>query len=89
MFVTLNCAFRYGREDLDVLGLSFRKDLFARTIEVFPPAETDQNPLSQLQDRLMTKLGQNAYPFTFTVRLATHFYLSGGYNTKFDRCNNV
>lgn len=88
MFVTLNCAFRYGREDLDVLGLSFRKDLFARTIEVFPAAAKDQKPLSQLQDRLLTKLGQNAHPFTFTVRPATLFYLSRGYNTKFDRDNN-
>ena len=24
---TLTCAFRYGREDLDVLGLTFRKEL--------------------------------------------------------------
>ncbi|KAL8220529.1 UNVERIFIED_CONTAM: Beta-arrestin-2 [Gekko kuhli] len=28
VFVMLMCAFRYGCEDLDVLGLSFRKDLF-------------------------------------------------------------
>uniref|UniRef100_H3CEK1 Arrestin beta 2 n=1 Tax=Tetraodon nigroviridis TaxID=99883 RepID=H3CEK1_TETNG len=66
VFVTLNCAFRYGQEDLDVLGLSFRKDLFAKTIEVFPPAEKDQKP-ANLQNRLLTKLGQNAYPFTFTI----------------------
>ena len=26
VFVKLECAFRYGREDLDVLGLVFRKD---------------------------------------------------------------
>lgn len=89
MFVTLNCAFRYGREDLDVLGLSFRKDLFARTIEIFPPVEKDQKVLSQLQDRLLTKLGQNAYPFTFTVRSVTLLCFSGGYHTKFERCNNV
>ncbi|EPY84367.1 beta-arrestin-2 [Camelus ferus] len=37
VFVTLTCAFRYGREDLDVLGLSFRKDLFIATYQAFPP----------------------------------------------------
>lgn len=71
MFVTLNCAFRYGREDIDVLGLSLRKDLFVSTIQVFPPVEEVQKDLSQLQERLLTKLGQNAHPFTFTVRPAT------------------
>ncbi|KAK5893841.1 hypothetical protein CgunFtcFv8_006675 [Champsocephalus gunnari] len=33
VFVTLTCAFRYGREDLDVLGLSFRKDLYERLLK--------------------------------------------------------
>lgn len=27
-------AFRYGREDLDVLGLTFRKDLFLASLQV-------------------------------------------------------
>ena len=27
-------AFRYGREDLDVLGLTFRKDLFLASTQV-------------------------------------------------------
>jgi len=27
-------AFRYGREDLDVLGLTFRKDLFLASMQV-------------------------------------------------------
>ena len=29
-------AFRYGREDLDVLGLTFRKDLFLASCQVGP-----------------------------------------------------
>lgn len=33
----LLAAFRYGREDLDVLGLTFRKDLISQTFQVkFP-----------------------------------------------------
>lgn len=30
-------AFRYGREDLDVLGLTFRKDLFLSAEQLYPP----------------------------------------------------
>ncbi|XP_072318254.1 beta-arrestin-1-like [Eucyclogobius newberryi] len=43
VFVTLTCAFRYGREDLDVLGLTFRKDLFVANIQVFP----EENPAQE------------------------------------------
>uniref|UniRef100_A0A8C4F276 Arrestin, beta 2b n=1 Tax=Dicentrarchus labrax TaxID=13489 RepID=A0A8C4F276_DICLA len=67
VFVTLTCAFRYGREDLDVLGLSFRKDLYISTVQAFPPLQQEKKPLSRLQERLLKKLGQNAYPFNFTI----------------------
>uniref|UniRef100_A0A8C6ZRI2 Beta-arrestin-1 n=1 Tax=Nothoprocta perdicaria TaxID=30464 RepID=A0A8C6ZRI2_NOTPE len=67
MFVTLTCAFRYGREDLDVLGLTFRKDLFVANAQAFPPAPEDRKPLTRLQERLIKKLGEHAYPFTFEI----------------------
>uniref|UniRef100_A0AAR2LRH2 Arrestin C-terminal-like domain-containing protein n=1 Tax=Pygocentrus nattereri TaxID=42514 RepID=A0AAR2LRH2_PYGNA len=66
VFVTLTCAFRYGREDLDVLGLSFRKDLYISTFQAFPPLPEERKPLSRLQERLLKKLGQHAHPFNFT-----------------------
>lgn len=68
VFVTLTCAFRYGREDLDVLGLTFRKDLFVANIQAFPPVPEDKKSLTRLQERLIKKLGEHAYPFTFEVR---------------------
>ncbi|XP_056103784.1 arrestin, beta 2a isoform X1 [Rhinichthys klamathensis goyatoka] len=67
VFVTLTCAFRYGREDLDVLGLSFRKDLYIFTFQAYPPIPEESKPHSRLQERLLKKLGQNAYPFHFTI----------------------
>ncbi|XP_072254678.1 beta-arrestin-1-like [Pyxicephalus adspersus] len=67
VFVTLTCAFRYGREDLDVLGLTFRKDLFVANIQAFPPVPEEKKPLTRLQERLIKKLGEHAYPFTFEV----------------------
>lgn len=74
MYVTLTCAFRYGRDDLDVIGLTFRKDLYVLTTQIFPPVP-DQAPktLTPLQDKLMKKLGENAYPFTFEVGAAQAF----------------
>ncbi|XP_054838803.1 beta-arrestin-2-like [Eublepharis macularius] len=67
VFVTLTCAFRYGREDLDVLGLSFRKDLFLASWQAFPPTEDAPEPLTCLQERLLRKLGTNAHPFSFII----------------------
>ncbi|XP_041094360.1 arrestin red cell-like [Polyodon spathula] len=67
VFVTLTCAFRYGREDLDVLGLSFRKDLYISTFQAFPPLPDEKKPLSRLQERLIKKLGEQAYPFYFVI----------------------
>jgi beta-arrestin len=59
-------AFRYGREDLDVLGLTFRKDLFIAQQQVYPQLEPPKQ-LTHLQQRLLRKLGPNAYPFFFQV----------------------
>uniref|UniRef100_A0A6Q2WZX0 Beta-arrestin-1 n=1 Tax=Esox lucius TaxID=8010 RepID=A0A6Q2WZX0_ESOLU len=69
VFVTLTCAFRYGREDLDVLGLTFRKDLFVANIQAFPPVPEDKKSLTRLQERLIKKLGEHAHPFTFEIPL--------------------
>ena len=42
-------AFRYGREDLDVLGLAFRKDLYLASAQIYPLQEDTKRPLSRLQ----------------------------------------
>ncbi|XP_006527933.1 arrestin-C isoform X11 [Mus musculus] len=68
VFVRLTCAFRYGRDDLDVIGLTFRKDLYVQTKQVAPAEPTSiQGPLTALQERLLHKLGVNAYPFTLQM----------------------
>ncbi|XP_030312145.1 S-arrestin [Calypte anna] len=65
VYVSLTCAFRYGREDIDVMGLTFRRDLFFSRVQVYPPADKPGS-LSHLQESLLKKLGKNAYPFFFT-----------------------
>ena len=36
-------------------------------LKVFPPDESKKRPLTRLQERLKKKLGDNAYPFWFTI----------------------
>ncbi|XP_077205424.1 S-arrestin [Paroedura picta] len=65
VYVTLTCAFRYGQEDIDIMGLTFRKDLYFSRTQVYPSLEK-QRPSSDLQTCLLSKLGENAYPFFLT-----------------------
>ena len=64
VFGQLVCSFRYGREDEEVMGLSFQKDLFLASEQIFPPKEVET---TKLQERLIKKLGGNAFPFTFKM----------------------
>lgn len=43
-------AFRYGREDLDVLGLTFRKDLYLAAEQIYPQENTgNKRAVTRLQ----------------------------------------
>jgi len=66
VFGNVLAAFRYGREDLDVLGLTFRKDLYLAQEQIYPQLNKDR-PLTRLQERLIKKLGNYAFPFYFEV----------------------
>lgn len=68
VFAYVLAAFRYGREDLDVLGLIFRKDLFLATAQIYPEEPgAEKRKLTCLQERLIKKLGSDAYPFHFEL----------------------
>ncbi|XP_051234144.1 S-arrestin a [Dicentrarchus labrax] len=65
-FVTLSCIFRYGRDDMDVMGISFRRELYMSTRQVYPPLQDrDKGVHTRMQAKLLRKLGDNAYPFFF------------------------
>uniref|UniRef100_A0A452DJ49 S-arrestin n=1 Tax=Bos taurus TaxID=9913 RepID=A0A452DJ49_BOVIN len=66
VYVSLTCAFRYGQEDIDVMGLSFRRDLYFSQVQVFPPVGAS-GATTRLQESLIKKLGANTYPFLLTV----------------------
>ncbi|KAG8194551.1 hypothetical protein JTE90_013298 [Oedothorax gibbosus] len=67
VFCHVLAAFQYGRDDLDVLGLKWRKELFLSSMQVYPPLEENKHPLTRLQQRLIKKLGSDAYPFFFEL----------------------
>ncbi|KAM4556194.1 S-arrestin a isoform 2-T5 [Fundulus diaphanus] len=66
VFVTLSCTFRYGRDDMDVMGVAFRRELYLSTRQVYPPLQDrDKGVHTKVQAKLLRKLGSNAYPFFF------------------------
>nr|XP_057942740.1 beta-arrestin-1-like [Doryrhamphus excisus] len=65
VFVQLACAFRYGSDDLDVMGLCFRKDIWIQHVQIYP--EDHKPTLTAMHDTLMKKAGDNSYPFTFEI----------------------
>ncbi|XP_043991201.1 S-arrestin a isoform X4 [Gambusia affinis] len=66
VFVTLSCIFRYGRDDMDVIGIAFRRELYLSTRQVYPPLQDrDKAVHTKVQAKLLRKLGNNAYPFFF------------------------
>ncbi|KAL0274256.1 UNVERIFIED_CONTAM: hypothetical protein PYX00_006724 [Menopon gallinae] len=67
IFVQVVCSFRYGREEDEVMGLTFQKDLYLASGQVYPPPEKREDNLTKLQERLIAKLGPHSYPFTFKI----------------------
>ncbi|XP_078119893.1 S-arrestin a [Sander vitreus] len=66
VFVTLSCTFRYGRDDVDVMGIAFRRELYLSTRQVYPPLQDlEKGVHTKMQAKLLHKLGNNAYPFFF------------------------
>uniref|UniRef100_A0A3B5AZL5 Arrestin-C n=1 Tax=Stegastes partitus TaxID=144197 RepID=A0A3B5AZL5_9TELE len=65
VFVQLACAFRYGSDDLDVMGLCFRKDIWIHYVQIYPDAE--KPALTAMHETLLKKAGDNAHPFSFEI----------------------
>ncbi|KAM3866126.1 S-arrestin a [Diretmus argenteus] len=65
-YVTLSCTFRYGQDDEEVIGVSFKREIYLCTRQVYPPLQDrEQGVHTKTQSRLLRKLGNNAYPFFF------------------------
>uniref|UniRef100_A0A4W3I1Q5 S-arrestin n=1 Tax=Callorhinchus milii TaxID=7868 RepID=A0A4W3I1Q5_CALMI len=73
IYCRLSCIFHYGKEDMDVIGHPFSRDLYVSTIQIYPPTEETAHPLTKLQERLLKKVGDKAYPFCFQVIIILSF----------------
>ncbi|KAJ1531007.1 hypothetical protein ONE63_005839 [Megalurothrips usitatus] len=67
VFGQVVCSFRYGREQDEVMGLNFQKDLFLASEQIYPPPEKVDRNNSRLQERLLKKLGHHGVPFAFNL----------------------
>lgn len=67
VFGQIVCSFRYGRQEDEVMGLNFQKELYLASEMVFPQEEKKERNITKLQERLLKKLGPNAFPFTFNI----------------------
>nr|XP_053650883.1 arrestin homolog [Cherax quadricarinatus] len=65
VYASVTVTYRFGREEDEVMGLHFSKEFQLACQEIYSkPMETK---LTDVQDRLLKKLGHNAYPFAVTL----------------------
>ncbi|KAK7078647.1 Arrestin (or S-antigen), C-terminal domain, partial [Halocaridina rubra] len=65
VYACVTVTYRFGREEDEVMGLHFSKDLQLTCEQIYPSSENAEP--TAVQDRLMKKLGTNAYPFAITI----------------------
>ena len=63
LYAQLVCSFRYGKEDDETMGLSFKKELILADEQVYPPNKHIKGGQTRLQERLIKKLGPTSFPF--------------------------
>ncbi|KAJ6642297.1 Arrestin like [Pseudolycoriella hygida] len=57
-------TYRYGKEEDEVMGVKFSKEMILAREQIVPMINQKME-MTPLQERLVKKLGQNAFPFTF------------------------
>ena len=61
-------TFRYGREEDEVMGLHFSRQLYLASDQIVPPRVSLSDMIvSKLQDKLLKRFGEHSYPFTFDL----------------------
>ncbi|KOB77303.1 Arrestin 2 [Operophtera brumata] len=64
VYSQLVTTYRYGREEDEVMGVKFSKEMVIGQEQVVPMINAKME-LTPVQEKLLKKLGPNAYPFTF------------------------
>jgi len=65
VFGTVTVTYRFGREEDEMMGLNFSKEMELVSTQLYP--QTEQIQPDDVQDRLIKKLGANAYPFSVNL----------------------
>ncbi|KAF0031036.1 hypothetical protein F2P81_017767 [Scophthalmus maximus] len=93
VYVMLSCTFWYGRQDEDVMGVAFRRDLFLVTRQVYPELQDkDKLTHTKTQQKLLRKLGDNGFPFFFekcAVEFEVKAFCGQSQNEKIDKESSV
>lgn len=59
-------TYRYGREEDEVMGLKFSKEMVVAQCQIAPQlGKNERQDLTPIQEKLVKKMGPNAFPFTF------------------------
>ncbi|KAK4885116.1 hypothetical protein RN001_001387 [Aquatica leii] len=64
VFGQLVTIYRYGREEDEVMGVKFSKEMVIACGQLVPK-KNEKQELTAVQEKLVKKLAPNAYPFTF------------------------
>ncbi|XP_076043454.1 arrestin homolog [Oratosquilla oratoria] len=65
VFAQVTVTYRYGREEDEVMGLHFSKEMELVNKQVYP--NNDGFDRNDVQERLIKKLGSNAYAFSISI----------------------
>lgn len=60
----MTTTFRYGREEDEVMGIKFSKELVLCREQIVPIKKEKQD-MTPVQERLLKRLGATAFPFLF------------------------
>jgi len=58
-------TYRYGREEDEVMGLKFSKEMVLANSMIIPLPKNEKPEVTAIQEKLLKKMGNNSYPFLF------------------------
>lgn len=64
VFGQLTTTYRFGREEDEVMGVKFSKEMVLANDQIVPMVNQKME-MTPMQEKLVKKLGANAFPFTF------------------------
>jgi len=65
VFASVVVVYRFGREEDEVMGLQFSKEMELTAQQIYP--SNNDSKVNEVQDRLVKKLGGNAHPFVVNL----------------------